>query len=115
MEATRYPFHEAAVGDGLGQGLRGSGSQGFAADIWGVARRDYLETAEPWPLDPDGELQLGLKIEDRHALENADMSSKIVRKAGWEEKVGVVGLRDGKLTVIEYSDLPEEETHRGVS
>jgi len=45
----------------------------------------------------------------RHALARAEISSKVVRKAGWQEKVGVIGLRDGKLTVIEYSDLPEAE------
>jgi UDP-N-acetylglucosamine/UDP-N-acetylgalactosamine diphosphorylase len=42
-----------------------------------------------------------------HALHGAEMSSRVVRKAGWKEKVGVIGLRDGRLTVIEYSDLPE--------
>jgi UDP-N-acetylglucosamine/UDP-N-acetylgalactosamine diphosphorylase len=45
----------------------------------------------------------------RHALAEAEMSSKVVRKTGPEEKVGVYGLRDGKLTVIEYSDLPPAE------
>jgi UDP-N-acetylglucosamine/UDP-N-acetylgalactosamine diphosphorylase len=45
----------------------------------------------------------------RHALAGAEMSSKAVRKAGWSEKVGVIGLRDGRLTVIEYSDMPEEQ------
>jgi UDP-N-acetylglucosamine/UDP-N-acetylgalactosamine diphosphorylase len=45
----------------------------------------------------------------RHALAEAEMSSKVVRKTDWKEKVGVMGLRDGKLCVIEYSDLPEEE------
>ena len=44
-----------------------------------------------------------------HALRGAEMSSKVVQKAGWKEKVGVIGLRDGKLTVIEYSDLPEDK------
>ena len=33
---------------------------------------EYLRRADPWPLNPDGELLLGLKIEDRHALPNAD-------------------------------------------
>ncbi|MBI4603273.1 MAG: UDPGP type 1 family protein [Planctomycetes bacterium] len=44
-----------------------------------------------------------------HSLAGADMSCKVVRKTGPGEKVGVIGLQDGKLTVIEYSDLPETE------
>lgn len=43
-----------------------------------------------------------------HLLAQAEMSSKVLLKAGWDEKVGVVGYRDGKLGVIEYSDLPHE-------
>ncbi len=42
-----------------------------------------------------------------HVQANAEMSSKVVRKRDWKEKVGVLGLSDGKLNVIEYSDLPE--------
>jgi UDP-N-acetylglucosamine/UDP-N-acetylgalactosamine diphosphorylase len=37
------------------------------------------------------------------------MSSKVVRKAYPEEKVGIVGMRAGKLGVIEYSDLSHED------
>ena len=43
----------------------------------------------------------------RHLEARADMSSKVVRKSSWKEKVGVIGLLGGKLAVIEYSDLPE--------
>ena len=44
-----------------------------------------------------------------HAQEGAEMSSKVVRKAYPEEKVGIVGMRAGKLGVIEYSDLSHED------
>jgi UDP-N-acetylglucosamine/UDP-N-acetylgalactosamine diphosphorylase len=37
------------------------------------------------------------------------MSSKVLRKTGPGEKVGVIGRLGGRLGVIEYSDLPEEE------
>lgn len=46
-----------------------------------------------------------------HALDKAEMSSKVVEKTDPEEKVGVLGKIDGKLGVIEYSDLDEEEMH----
>ncbi|MHC4363238.1 MAG: UTP--glucose-1-phosphate uridylyltransferase, partial [Planctomycetota bacterium] len=43
-----------------------------------------------------------------HALDEARMSSKAVLKTGPREKVGNFCLVDGKVTVIEYSDLPDE-------
>ncbi|HEY3325459.1 MAG TPA: UDPGP type 1 family protein [Planctomycetota bacterium] len=42
-----------------------------------------------------------------HAQATSQMSSKACRKRDWKEKVGVFGLKDGRLAVIEYSDLPE--------
>ena len=42
-----------------------------------------------------------------HALDEAEMSSKALIKAGPKEKVGNFCLVDGKVTVIEYSDFPE--------
>jgi UDP-N-acetylglucosamine/UDP-N-acetylgalactosamine diphosphorylase len=42
-----------------------------------------------------------------HVQNKSQMSTKVCRKRDWKEKVGVLGLRDGKLCVIEYSDLPE--------
>ena len=41
-----------------------------------------------------------------HVIEKSDMSSKAVSKASPEEKVGVLGMKNGKNTVIEYSNLP---------
>ena len=75
VEASRYPFSEKVAG--LGQGLRGSGSQGYAAQIWGIQPNEYLRKADPWPLNKEGELLLGLKIEDSYALENAEKSTKV--------------------------------------
>jgi len=43
-----------------------------------------------------------------HVLDHAEMSSKAVIKTGPKEKVGNFCLVDGKVTVIEYSDLPDE-------
>ena len=75
VQAARYPHAPPAAG--INEGLRGSGGQGFAARIWGVSNAEYQRLADPWPLNPDGELLLGLKIEDRHALENADASAAV--------------------------------------
>jgi 4-hydroxy-2-oxoheptanedioate aldolase len=68
VEACRFPFQTIGVGQGLDQGGRGNGSQATAAPIWGLDPDDYLDKADPWPLNPDGELFLGLKIENKRAL-----------------------------------------------
>ena len=68
VAGCRYPIHRRGVGQGLGEGRRGVGSEPSAAAIWGVDRDEYLRRAEPWPLDPDGELLLGLKIESAAAI-----------------------------------------------
>jgi UDP-N-acetylglucosamine/UDP-N-acetylgalactosamine diphosphorylase len=47
-----------------------------------------------------------------HALEGADVSTKVVAKSGPEEKMGVAVDVDGLTQIIEYSDLPKEAAHR---
>lgn len=47
-----------------------------------------------------------------HALDEAEMSSKALTKTGPKEKVGNFCLIDGKVNVIEYSDLPDELAER---
>lgn len=44
-----------------------------------------------------------------HALGSSDLSCKVVAKKDAYEKVGVVGYIGDRLTVIEYSDLPETQ------
>jgi 4-hydroxy-2-oxoheptanedioate aldolase len=68
VESTRYPFNG---------GRRGSGGQASAAAIWGLDVPEYLRRAEPWPLNPDGELLLGLKIENTRALANAEVTAAV--------------------------------------
>ena len=46
-----------------------------------------------------------------HVQQNSKMSSKMVRKAYAEEKVGILGLLNGKLKVIEYSNMTDDEIH----
>lgn len=96
VEATRYPFAPKAAG--LNEGLRGSGSQGYAAQIWGIPAAEYIKIADPWPLNPKGELFLGLKIEDRFALENAEQTTKIPGIAFAEWGPGDMGWSFGLLS-----------------
>lgn len=76
VEFSRYPFNKSGMGEGLGEGMRGGGGQAHAAAIWGVPVREYLSLADPWPLNPQGELLLGLKIENKRALANVDQTLK---------------------------------------
>jgi UDP-N-acetylglucosamine/UDP-N-acetylgalactosamine diphosphorylase len=43
-----------------------------------------------------------------HSLRKSQMSTKVIEKAYPEEKIGVIGMVDGKPGVIEYSDISEE-------
>lgn len=70
VQAARYPVHKQAI-DIVGEGLRGWGSHKFAAWVWGIDPEEYLKKADVWPLNPEGELMLGVKIEDPLALKNA--------------------------------------------
>lgn len=106
VQAARYPFHLQAVGAGLEEGLRGSGSQDYAAEIWGISNEEYLRVADPWPLNPEGELLLGLKIEDRHALENAEASTRIPGIAFAEWGPGDMGFSYG-ITSRQPGPWPE--------
>ncbi len=44
-----------------------------------------------------------------HRVAQADMSAKVVAKASWDERVGVLGTIDARLGVIEYSELSEAQ------
>jgi 4-hydroxy-2-oxoheptanedioate aldolase len=86
VNATRYTFR---------QGGRGSGGQGHAATIWGLSVAEYLQKADPWPLNPDGELLLGLKIENTRALANADATANVPGIAFAEWGPGDMGMSLG--------------------
>jgi 4-hydroxy-2-oxoheptanedioate aldolase len=75
VQASRYPFAEQAPG--LGQGYRGSGSQTFASQIWGIPPTEYFKKADTWPLNRNGEIMLGLKIENPKATANAGKTTKV--------------------------------------
>ncbi len=47
-----------------------------------------------------------------HALASSEMSLKVLRKTGPEEKLGVVVIEGGLTKVVEYSDLSKEEAKR---
>jgi UDP-N-acetylglucosamine/UDP-N-acetylgalactosamine diphosphorylase len=90
--------------DGHGGSLRALHKSGALADMKsrGVEHLSYFQVDNPLVhcIDP---LFLGL-----HDLTGSEMSSKTIPKANALEKVGNFVIGDGKLQVIEYSDLPEK-------
>src|SRR6266513_2535771 len=77
VEAVRWPTHKEAVDHGLSEGRRGVHGASTAARIWGMSQDEYLQKADTWPLNPNGELLLGLKLEDKYALANAEENAKV--------------------------------------
>jgi UDP-N-acetylglucosamine/UDP-N-acetylgalactosamine diphosphorylase len=90
--------------DGHGGSLKALYKRGALEDMKrrGVEFISYFQVDNPLIniFDP---LFIGL-----HALDKSEMSSKAVKKTGPKEKLGNFCLVDGKVTVIEYSELPEE-------
>lgn len=111
VRACRYP-RAKPVNDFLGEGLLGNGSQGFASRIWGISSAEFTAKCDPWPLNPNGELMLGIKVEDRHALAAADMVTAVPGLAFAEWGPGDMGisleLPDGHVANDELHPMMRE-------
>ncbi|MGI8857886.1 MAG: aldolase/citrate lyase family protein [Thermomicrobiales bacterium] len=95
VEHSRYPFNQIGVGEGLDEGRRGGGGQADAAAVSAIPLRTYLDRADPWPLNPRGELLLGLKIENKRALSNCELSLKVPGLSFAEWGPGDMGMSLG--------------------
>ena len=94
----------ASSPDGHGGSLKALYESGAVEDM----KRRGIEYISYWQVDNPlvnifDPLFIGL-----HALDGAEMSSKTVTKTGPFEKVGNFCVADGKLAVIEYSDLSDD-------
>jgi 4-hydroxy-2-oxoheptanedioate aldolase len=112
VQNARYPVHNLAV-DELGVGIRGWGSHLFASWVWGLDREEYLEKADVWPLNPDGEIMLGIKVEDPFALENTEESVAIPGLAFAEHGPRDMGLSYGHLEGRADPPVPQEVNAAG--
>ncbi|MDE3195052.1 MAG: hypothetical protein KGN84_01825 [Acidobacteriota bacterium] len=98
VEAIRFPVHQEGVGvDGLKEGRRGVHGVPTAAEVWGVSQDEYIQKADAWPLNPNGELLLGLKLEDKYALKNATANLQVPGVAFAEWGPGDMALSLGVL------------------
>jgi 4-hydroxy-2-oxoheptanedioate aldolase len=95
VEYSRFAYQTIGVGAGLDQGRRGAGGQALSAPYWGLSVGEYLDRTDVWPLNPAGELMLGLKIENRRALANVEASMAVPGIAFAEWGPGDMGMAFG--------------------
>jgi 4-hydroxy-2-oxoheptanedioate aldolase len=119
-EACRYPHQPAGVdpdlpspvarmrgaarppGAPLGIGTRGRGSEATAAPIWGLSPEEYLDRCDPWPLNPSGELLLGVKLESPEGIAQCERILAVPGLGFAEMGPGDLGLALG------YRAVPRE-------
>ncbi len=127
VESCRYPHHEAGLDPALpspvsrmhgerapaapapgtlGRGMRGRGSETTAAPIWGLSERDYFARCDPWPLNPLGELMLGVKLESPEGVANCEAILTVPGLAFAELGPGDLGLSLGYVDVPRYPYPP---------
>ena len=122
VESCRYPHHREGVDasqptplqrlhgaalsppvGGLGSGTRGRGSEATAAAIWGVTPAEYMELCDPWPLNPSGELLLGVKLESPEGIAHCE---EILATPG----LGFAELGPGDLSLaLGYKEMPRDK------
>ncbi len=132
VEACRYPHNLAGVDPSLpspvermrgakrgtvsasrlGIGTRGRGSEATASAIWGLSQAEYLERCDPWPLNPKGELLLGVKLESPEGVANCEDILAVPGLGFAEMGPGDLGLSLGYTTLQRDPYPPEMQEAR---
>ena len=97
----------AAATAELGIGTRGRGSEATAAPIWGVSQQEYMQRCDPWPLNPEGELLLGVKLESPEGIANCEAICAVPGLGFAEMGPGDLGLSLG-YTTLQRDPYPPE-------
>jgi len=96
----------------LGTGTRGRGSEATASAIWGISQQDYMERCDPWPLNPHGELLLGVKLESPEGIANCEAICAVPGLGFAEMGPGDLGLALGYTTLRRDPYPPEMQEAR---
>ena len=96
----------------LGVGTRGRGSEATAAPVWGLSSEDYMERCDPWPLNPKGELLLGVKLESPEGVANCEEIIAVPGLAFAEIGPGDLSLSLGYPTIPREPFPPEMQKAR---
>jgi UDP-N-acetylglucosamine/UDP-N-acetylgalactosamine diphosphorylase len=101
------PAHLATNPDGHGGAYKALHKSGALDDMKsrGIQQLSYFQVDNPNAkiIDP---VFIGLHAESPES--SGEFSSKMVAKASWDEKVGVFCRVGETISVVEYSDLPQE-------
>lgn len=104
VSACRYPRPEGAARfEPAGQ--RGD-APAAAARYWGVTQQEYYRRADIWPLDPAGEILVGIMCEDVTGLRNL---TAILREV---PGIGLVIIGEGDLS--QELGVPRQYDHPSV-
>ena len=96
----------------LGIGGRGRGSEPTAAPIWGISGEEYMNRCDPWPLNPAGELMLGVKLESPEGIAQADEICAVPGLAFAEMGPGDLSLSLGSTKLLRDPYPPEMQAAR---
>jgi 4-hydroxy-2-oxoheptanedioate aldolase len=129
VESVRYPHHALGVDPALPSplermrgkaghlagtvhhpvrvGTRGRGSEPTASAIWGISPQEYMQRSDPWPLNPGGELLLGVKLESPEGVASCEAILAVPGLAFAEMGPGDLGLSLG-YTTLQLDPYPPE-------
>src|SRR6185503_14400898 len=111
VRACRFPHHKMGT-DKIGGGTRGRGSEPTAAPVWGIDQQEYFDRCEPWPLNPKGELLLGVKIESPPGVAHCEEILAMPGLGFAELGPGDLGLSLGYTSLQRRPYPPEMEAAR---
>lgn len=117
VEAMRYPTRR---GSSLGGGRRGY-SPFICARYWGLSVSEYVERADLWPINPDGDLILIGIIESRIGVENIEdildaegLGAVMIGLGDLSAEAGVMGNGFDPLVVEWAESVKEACKKRGI-
>jgi 2-keto-3-deoxy-L-rhamnonate aldolase RhmA len=118
IRRSRAPAHpQTRTGKGINEGRRGVHGAPTAAQIRGISQDEYLDKADAWPLNPNGELLLGVKLEDKYALAKAEENLKVpgIGFAEWGPGDAIDMIKEGVMvgpTSEQTAEIGREYTNR---
>jgi 4-hydroxy-2-oxoheptanedioate aldolase len=105
VRSARYPFDRIGIDPEVPEGRRGSGGQREASKAWNMTVKEYYDKADLWPLNPEGELMLAIKCEDKYALTNCEKTCAVPGVTFAEWGPGDMSMSLGTPTVGEYGSI----------
>ena len=105
VRSSRYPFNRIGLGPECPEGRRGAGGEVHAAEMWNMTPAEYIKKADVWPLNPDGELMIAIKCEDKYALANCEKTCAVPGVTFAEWGPGDMGMSLGTPLAEQYSTL----------